>query len=573
MLRNYLLTIILFFSGNLCLAQIDSLTLNGTSVMISEDCVRLTQDGINNQVGSFYANEAIDLNQPFDMEFSMNFGLTDGNGADGMVFILQNNGLDMIGGSGGNIGYENSPDSLSLGVEFDTWQNAERGDPFFDHIGIISEGSTAHNQPSGLSPTIQMSSSNTNVEDGQDHFARIYWEPSSQLLSIDFDCQFRLSATIDLINDIFQGNNLVYWGFTSSTGGANNEHTVCMINNTESNIPEECQEAGTLTLTAAGYEQGTFSWEPAVLFDDPSAQSVSGTFNETTEVIVNYIHPCGISGYTDTITIYINDIEIDVSSNIIDCYSDTLFLDGISNDNEDIIYEWFSSNGSIIQGENDEDAIALGEGSYQFSVIDTISGCSRTLLYEAPTNFTAPLLTGGTDGLLSCQMPIVTIEMTDLLNLDDYSFQWNTQNGNIVSTNDSIAQVNLAGNYSGTMTYLPTGCSETIDILVENDPEFFNVTGLLEVPNIITPNGDNLNESLRAFYILDPEFDLTGKVNEYSLDIYNRWGNLVYNTSRISDSWEDFSESDGTFYYVMKYRDICDNTIETVLTGTVQVMR
>ena len=48
------------------------------------------------------------------------------------------------------------------------------------------------------------------------------WNPISQEIRVYFNCLFRLSANIDLIGDIFDGESLVWWGFTASTGGLNN---------------------------------------------------------------------------------------------------------------------------------------------------------------------------------------------------------------------------------------------------------------------------------------------------------------------------------------------------------------
>ena len=42
-----------------------------------------------------------------------------------------------------------------------------------------------------------------------------------------FDGNFRFSYTIDLINDVFLGENLVIWGFTASTGGLSNLQQIC----------------------------------------------------------------------------------------------------------------------------------------------------------------------------------------------------------------------------------------------------------------------------------------------------------------------------------------------------------
>ena len=62
-------------------------------------------------------------------------------------------------------------------------------------------------------------------------------------------------------------------------------------------------------------------------------------------------------------------------------------------------------------------------------------------------------------------------------------------------------------------------------------------------PNIITPNGDKKNDSL-AFTNL--EF-YPGS----SLKIYNRWGNMVYESSDYKNDWQGGEHSDGTYYYVL----------------------
>lgn len=60
------------------------------------------------------------------------------------------------------------------------------------------------------------------------------------------------------------------------------------------------------------------------------------------------------------------------------------------------------------------------------------------------------------------------------------------------------------------------------------------------IPNIITPNGDNANE---AFVIrnIDPK--------EWSLEIFNRWGQRVFQTERYNNDWVAKGLSDGTYYY------------------------
>ena len=157
----------------------------------------------------------------------MNFGDND-QGADGMMFVLQNESSTIEGQIGEDIGFGNI--DPGLGIEFDTFKNENLGDMNADH-GIHRDGQSNHNAPTSLAGPVQAALFSSNIEDGEDHAIRITWDPVSQEIRVYFNCLFRLSANIDLIGDIFDGESLVWWGFTASTGGLNNVHSVCLYDN------------------------------------------------------------------------------------------------------------------------------------------------------------------------------------------------------------------------------------------------------------------------------------------------------------------------------------------------------
>ena len=78
--------------------------LNGTAQSLGGDCYQLTTTQ-GNQNGAVWYSDLIDLTQPFDLNFTMNFGTLDASGADGMVFVLQDVGTDALGQSGGCLLY------------------------------------------------------------------------------------------------------------------------------------------------------------------------------------------------------------------------------------------------------------------------------------------------------------------------------------------------------------------------------------------------------------------------------------------------------------------------------------
>lgn len=201
------------------------------------DCFQLTPPFANDQRGAVWNTTQMDLNEDFTLRFTANFGSIDGLGADGIAFVMHRDpdGTTAIGGAAEGIGYADyvlTPDEInpSVAVEFDTWYNGiatgdgGSNDRFRDHIAIVENA----DQFNPLRPIVNASSVSNNIEDGLDHEIRIEWDADNTLLSIFFDNVFRESITRDFVTTAFGGNNMVFWGFTASTGGGTNEQTVCL---------------------------------------------------------------------------------------------------------------------------------------------------------------------------------------------------------------------------------------------------------------------------------------------------------------------------------------------------------
>lgn len=199
---------------------------------VSPDTFQLTYNqGFSN--GSVWFRVALDLTRPFTLDGSMYFG-DDEEGADGIVFVMQNNCVNG-GTAGGGIGYLNTAGN-SMGIEFDTYQNLagtgnlNNADPEYDHIGIQKNGNVDHSDSADvLAFPVQMSPVNANVEDDSWHPFKIGWDPQATLLQVFFDDALRQELVIDLVDDVFFGDEVVYWGFTSATGGSFASNAVTII--------------------------------------------------------------------------------------------------------------------------------------------------------------------------------------------------------------------------------------------------------------------------------------------------------------------------------------------------------
>ena len=204
-------------------------SVNGSAVQNTCRCYTLTPN-ITTQFGAVWNNNKINLNQSFDFTFQVFLGCTDGNGADGIAFVLQKTSttIGTTGTGGGSMGYLGI--NPAVGVTLDTYQNTSPdNDPFYDHIAIQLNGNTNHLSANTITPPTPISATNNNVEDCLNHNLRVVWNATTKNMIVYFDAQQRLSVTNDFVNTVFAGDSLVYWGFTGATGGLSNEQKFCTI--------------------------------------------------------------------------------------------------------------------------------------------------------------------------------------------------------------------------------------------------------------------------------------------------------------------------------------------------------
>jgi gliding motility-associated-like protein len=85
----------------------------------------------------------------------------------------------------------------------------------------------------------------------------------------------------------------------------------------------------------------------------------------------------------------------------------------------------------------------------------------------------------------------------------------------------------------------------------------------LVIPNLVTPNGDGLND-------LFVPIESYGIASMYT-EIYNRWGVKVYETENLYIEWDSKDITDGVYYWSIHYKDVLNS--ERDLKGYVQVVK
>jgi len=82
------------------------------------------------------------------------------------------------------------------------------------------------------------------------------------------------------------------------------------------------------------------------------------------------------------------------------------------------------------------------------------------------------------------------------------------------------------------------GCSEIICKLVNIIP------AELELPNVVTPNNDDVNDILFIKYL--------EQFSSNKLVVFNRWGGVVYEANNYKNDWSPRELSDGVYYYIVE---------------------
>ena len=217
----------------LCAQQNSPYILNGSAIAINCNCYQLTPDLLW-QGGSVWNKNQIDLRQSFNYVFNVFLGYKDADGADGIVFVLQQVGTS-VGAQGQGLGFEGL--APSIGIPIDTYENFDFGDPSYDHVGIYENGDLRNYDTNVLAGPVQALINNPNIEDGQWHTFRIIWDATAKSLSAEIDGAPRVQATVDLVKNVFKNQPEVYWGFSAATGGLSNLQKICTSLNPSFTIP------------------------------------------------------------------------------------------------------------------------------------------------------------------------------------------------------------------------------------------------------------------------------------------------------------------------------------------------
>ncbi|MCC6460195.1 MAG: gliding motility-associated C-terminal domain-containing protein, partial [Saprospiraceae bacterium] len=156
---------------------------------------------------------------------------------------------------------------------------------------------------------------------------------------------------------------------------------------------------------------------------------------------------------------------------ILNCNIAQLTLNGTGSSGSNFFYEWNTSNGNIVSGENTLNPVIDAPGTYFLVVTNGQNGCTTQSSVTINADQNAPVAYAGGDQQLSCLHPSVTLTGSGSSTGAGISYQWVANPGNIVSgaTTLNNVVVNSAGFYTLIVTNNSNGCTDESEVYVEDN--------------------------------------------------------------------------------------------------------
>jgi gliding motility-associated-like protein len=242
---------------------------------------------------------------------------------------------------------------------------------------------------------------------------------------------------------------------------------------------------------------------------------------------------------TATVTA-IPDFTLTVNSDSI-CGGESVLLTA----NGAATYTWSPATG--LSASTGTEVVASPTVTTVYTVTGTTAGCSETTT-STVTVFGQPVAS-----IFASPNPTSTVESTVTIqtssNNNSNSTNWYLDDS-LISQLNSFAYTFPSEPGSYVVQLIVTnalGCSDTgyVTIVVQEDIIFY-------VPNSFTPNDDDFNN------IFIPIITSGIDTKNYAFNIFNRWGELIFETNEIGVGWDGTYKGvkvqDGTYTWTLKFK-------------------
>ncbi|MFZ5555072.1 MAG: choice-of-anchor L domain-containing protein [Bacteroidota bacterium] len=282
-----------------------------------------------------------------------------------------------------------------------------------------------------------------------------------------------------------------------------------------------------------GYQPYDYSWSTG-----NTSPSVTVSPLITTEYYLTVSDLCGMSG-TDTVLVTVPvfvPFVINTSDTSIVCPGDNAVLLATVSSGGFSPYSYLWSNADTDTTTTVSPNVTT---TYTFTVTDN---CGMDSTVNVTVNVPVYNLQIAAPDVTGCMEEPIMLTSVVSGGAGGYVYAW---------TGSGTITVNQA-NGSATVPDALTGIYVVgvIDQCGNTDSDTANVVMNpceITIPNVFSPNGDGIND---VFYIDNLEYHPNS-----ILIVYNRWGQIVFESSSYLNNWNGDGVSDGVYYYILKKTD------------------
>lgn len=312
-----------------------------------------------------------------------------------------------------------------------------------------------------------------------------------------------------------------------------------------------CSNVPSLNINGKHFGTGTnYLWSSTDAFTDQlNASTSDSNATATYETLFEntyYFRSISSRGCVgiDSTKLFVNDFGIEVSDSAYLCLNDTTLLTVISlipDDTLNVIWTPFED----MYSPNDTTTIKVNPAksrSYEVDVKTSRNCVAKRSVYVFVSDLDTQLatLTGSRDTIVT--------ELFSQLNAEPqgYAYKWLPTAGlSNPTTSNPIARPDTTTVYTVEVfdPEVPNCKVErTFKVIVE---ELYCEHPYVYIPNTFTPNGDGQNDELKVY----------GRyIEELNLQVFNRWGELIFETQDQNEGWDGSYEGEQNWPEVFVYQ-------------------
>ncbi len=304
--------------------------------------------------------------------------------------------------------------------------------------------------------------------------------------------------------------------------------------------------SGEGTLTGSGTGPYTF------VFDSAGIQQISLTVTED---------GCVSQPFNKMITVYrspVTDFTSDIQE---DCEPATVHFTNLTENESDATYEWNFGNGKTSNEQNPVQTFDVA-GNYSVSLKVINNGlCHNTKTYSEYIKVHSVPVADFQPDPQETVLEEATIQFNNLSESpEQYGNLWLFGDGDSSTLKNPTHTYTATGIYNVLLRVTTSfGCVNETSREVMIHPDF-----AAYAPNSFSPNGDGLNDY----------FEIIGTgVKKFKLQIYSRWGELIFESNSLEDKWDGTVNGKlvprGTYVYKIYYTTFLDKNYQKEGTVTV----